>query len=186
MAKLRTYVDPNFSGRDWNLASAMVIKGEAAFQIMGDWAKGEFVSAKQVPDKDFVCFRFPGTQGIVTFNADQFAMFKVGADSQDAQNVLASTIESPSFQSAFNVIKGSVPARTDVPDTAFDSCGKKAMKDLAEANTKGTLVGSMAHGHAAPAAVKQALYDVVTKHFNGQLTTDQAVAELPKAIAAAK
>jgi glucose/mannose transport system substrate-binding protein len=186
MAKLRTYVDPNFSGRDWNLASAMVIKGEAAFQIMGDWAKGEFVSAKQVPDKDFVCFRFPGTQGVVTFNADQFAMFKVGADSQDAQNVLASTIESPSFQSAFNVIKGSVPARTDVPDTAFDSCGKKAMKDLAEANTKGTLVGSMAHGHAAPAAVKQALYDVVTKHFNGQLTTDQAVAELPKAIAAAK
>jgi hypothetical protein len=26
----------------------------------------------------------------------------------------------------------------------------------------------------------------VTKHFNGQLTTDQAIAELPKAVAAAK
>ena len=32
----------------------------------------------------------------------------------------------PSFQSAFNVVKGSVPARTDVPDTDFDACGKKA------------------------------------------------------------
>ena len=40
----------------------------------------------------------------------------------------------PTFQSAFNVVKGSVPARTDVPDTAFDACGKKGMKDLAEAN----------------------------------------------------
>lgn len=186
MAKLRTYVDANFSGRDWNLASAMVIKGDAAFQIMGDWAKGEFIAAGKKPGTDFVCFRFPGTQGTVTFNADQFAMFKVGADKQEAQNVLASAIASPEFQSAFNVIKGSAPARTDVSDAAFDDCGKKAIKDLAEANSKGTLFGSMAHGHANPAAVKNAIYDVVTKHFNGQLTTDQAVAELPKAVAAAK
>ena len=27
----------------------------------------------------------------------------------------------------------------------------------------------MAHGHAAPAAVKNALYDVVTRHFNGEM-----------------
>ena len=45
MTQLRGYVDPNFPGRDWNLASAMVINGEAAFQMMGDWAKGEFLSA---------------------------------------------------------------------------------------------------------------------------------------------
>ena len=42
MAKLRSYVDDNFSGRDWNLASAMVIEGKAGLQFMGDWAKGEF------------------------------------------------------------------------------------------------------------------------------------------------
>jgi glucose/mannose transport system substrate-binding protein len=186
MAKLRSYVDPNFSGRDWNLASAMVIKGEAAMQIMGDWAKGEFLNAGKKPDVDFLCFRFPGTQGAVTFNSDQFVMFKVGADRQEAQNALASATLSPTFQSAFNVVKGSVPARTDVPDTAFDACGKKGMKDLAEASAKGTLMGSMAHGHANPAGVKNAMYDVITKHFNGQITTDQAVAELPKAVAAAK
>ena len=186
MAKLRTYVDANFSGRDWNLASAMVIKGDALMQIMGDWAKGEFINAGKKPGADFLCFRFPGTQGLVTFNSDQFVMFKVGADRQEAQNALASATLSPTFQSAFNVVKGSVPARTDVPDTAFDDCGKKGMKDLAEANGKGTLVGSMAHGHANPAGVKNAMYDVITKHFNGQITTDQAVAELPKAVAAAK
>jgi len=185
MAKLRTYLDPNFSGRDWNLASAMVIKGDAAMQIMGDWAKGEFVNAGKKPDQDFLCFRFPGTQGNVTFNSDQFVAFKVAADRQAAQNALATATMEPGFQSAFNVVKGSAPARTDVPDTAFDACGKKAIADLKDASQKGTLMGSMAHGHANRAAVKNAMYDVITRHFNGQITTDQAVKEFPTAVKSA-
>ena len=186
MTKLRSYVDDNFSGRDWNLASAMVINGEAGMQMMGDWAKGEFLKAGQKPGEDFVCIRFPGTQGSVTFNSDQFAMFKVGEERQHAQLLMASAIMNPTFQSAFNVVKGSVPARTDVSDEAFDDCGKKGMKDLAEANSNGTLFGSMAHGHAAPAAVKNALYDVVTRHFNGELTSQEAAEELAASIEAVK
>jgi glucose/mannose transport system substrate-binding protein len=186
MTKLRSYVDDNFSGRDWNLASAMVIENKAGLQFMGDWAKGEFLKAKKVPGTDFVCMRFPGTQGSVTFNSDQFAMFKVADDKVPAQLAMASAIESPTFQSAFNVVKGSVPARTDVPDTDFDACGKKGIKDLAEANTNGKLFGSMAHGHANPAAVKNAIYDVVTREFNGELTSEEAVKELVAAVAAAK
>ncbi|WP_425536765.1 ABC transporter substrate-binding protein [Ensifer adhaerens] len=186
MTKLRSYVDDNFSGRDWNLASAMVIENKAGLQFMGDWAKGEFLKAKKVPGTDFVCMRFPGTQGAVTFNSDQFAMFKVADDKVPAQLAMASAIESPTFQSAFNVVKGSVPARTDVPDTDFDACGKKGIKDLAEANTNGKLFGSMAHGHANPAAVKNAIYDVVTREFNGELTSEEAVKELVAAVEAAK
>ncbi len=186
MSKLRSYVDDNFSGRDWNLASAMVIEGKAGMQMMGDWAKGEFLKAGQVPGQDFVCIRFPGTQGAVTFNSDQFAMFKVGDDRTGPQKLMASAIMSPTFQSAFNVVKGSVPARTDVPNDAFDDCGKKGMVDLADANSSGTLYGSMAHGHAAPAAVKNAVYDVVTRHFNGELSSQEAVEELAAAIDAVK
>jgi glucose/mannose transport system substrate-binding protein len=184
MAVLRSYVDDNFSGRDWNLASAMVIEGKAGVQFMGDWAKGEFIKAGKVPGTDFVCMRFPGTQGSVTFNSDQFAMFNVSDAQKAAQLQMASSIESPVFQSAFNVVKGSAPARTDVPDTDFDACGKKAIADLAAANTSGTLYGSMAHGHANPAAVKNAIYDVVTRHFNGELTSEAAVTELVAAVAA--
>ncbi|MDD9909197.1 MAG: ABC transporter substrate-binding protein [Ahrensia sp.] len=186
MEKLRSYVDDNFSGRDWNLASAMVIEGKAGMQMMGDWAKGEFLKAGQKPGDDFVCIRFPGTQGSVTFNSDQFAMFAVGEERQEAQAAMAASIMDPKFQSAFNVVKGSVPARTDVPNEAFDDCGKKGMADLASANDSGTLFGSMAHGHAAPAAVKNALYDVVTRHFNGEISTDEAPAELAASIAAVK
>ncbi|GAB1362565.1 ABC transporter substrate-binding protein [Rhodobacter sp.] len=188
LIKLRSYFDDNFSGRDWNLASAMVINNEAGMQFMGDWAKGEFLKAGKVPGTDFVCIRFPGTQGSVTFNSDQFAMFNVQGDGKKAaQAAMASAIESPAFQSAFNVVKGSVPARTDVPDTDFDDCGKKGMKDLAEANTAGTLFGSMAHGHGAPAAVKNATYDVITAVVNGEITDGAAAATaLAEAVAAAK
>lgn len=188
LIKLRSYVDDNFSGRDWNLASAMVINGEAGMQMMGDWAKGEFLKAGKVPGTDFVCIRFPGTQGSVTFNSDQFAMFNVeSAEAKAAQAAMASAIMNPTFQSAFNVVKGSVPARTDVPNDAFDDCGKKGMADLAEANTNGTLFGSMAHGHAAPAAVKNATYDVITAAFNGEYADEAAAAAaLAEAVAAAQ
>ena len=43
----KKYTDKNAPGRDWNLATAMVYKGEAAMQFMGDWAKGEFKVAKK-------------------------------------------------------------------------------------------------------------------------------------------
>ena len=188
LIKLSSYVDANFSGRDWNLASAMVINGEAGMQMMGDWAKGEFVKAGKVPGTDFVCIRFPGTQGSVTFNSDQFAMFGVESDgAKAAQGAMASAIMNPVFQSAFNVVKGSVPARTDVPNDAFDDCGKKGMADLAAANDSGTLFGSMAHGHAAPASVKNAVYDVVTAAFNGEYADGAAAATaLAAAVAAAQ
>ena len=75
LAKLRAYVDPNYAGRDWNLATSMVIKGDALLQVMGDWAKGEFVNANQKAGKDFLCYRFPRTDGTVIYNTDMFAMF---------------------------------------------------------------------------------------------------------------
>ncbi len=183
---IRANVDENFSGRDWNLATAMVINGEAGFQIMGDWAKGEFLNAGKVPNEDFLCLRFPGTQDQVMFNADQFAMFDQGGEVSADQAALASAILSPSFQSAFNVVKGSVPARTDVSDEAFDACGKKGIADLAAASASGNLFGSMAQGHAAPASIKNAYYDVVTAYFNGEYDSATAVQELVDAISLAK
>ena len=62
MVQLRGYADANIEGRNWDQATAMVIKGEAGVQAMGDWAKGEFRSANKKPGEDFVCLRFPGTQ----------------------------------------------------------------------------------------------------------------------------
>ena len=88
MAKMRGYVDENAPGRDWNLATAMVMNGEAAFQIMGDWAKGEFLAAGKVPGEDFLCESAPG-EGYL-YNVDSFAMFEVdGEDKKAGQELLA-------------------------------------------------------------------------------------------------
>jgi glucose/mannose transport system substrate-binding protein len=110
LAKLRDYLDPNYAGRDWNLATAMVIKGDALLQVMGDWAKGEFKNANKEAGKDYLCYRFPGTDGSVLYNTDMFAFFQVSADRQPAQTALAEATMNPEVQIDFNVIKGSAPA----------------------------------------------------------------------------
>src|SRR3712207_8087960 len=83
---IRGMVDPNFPGRDWNLATAMVINGQAGMQIMGDWAKGEFVNAGKTAGTAFLCFRYPGTQGAVTFNSDAFGMMEVSEEERSEEH----------------------------------------------------------------------------------------------------
>ena len=186
MSVLRGYVDHNFSGRDWNLATAMVIERQAGAQFMGDWAKGEFLAANKRPGVDFLCFRFPGTQGAVSFLSDQMVMFKQADGQTSAQMKMAEGIESAPFQTAFSIVKGSVPATINVSDEGFDDCGKKAIADLKEAIANDRLLGSIAHGFAAPVAVKTAIFDVVTRHFNGEINATQAVAELVRGVESAK
>jgi glucose/mannose transport system substrate-binding protein len=186
MRKLRGYADKNFAGRDWNLATSMVLKGEAAMQLMGDWAKGEVLAAKMTPGKDILCAVAPGTQGSYLFNTDFFAMFKVGADRRTAQLTMASSVMNPGFQETFNLAKGSIPARNDVSMDKFDECGKKSMTDLKAAATAKTMYGSLAHGHAQPAAVQRAYLDVITQHFNSSMSSKDAAEALAKSVAAAK
>ncbi len=95
--------------------------------------------------------------------------------------------DEPSVQSAFNIVKGSVPARMDVPDTAFDMCGKKGIADVKKANADGKFVGSMAQNYAQPPALAGAYHDVVTKFFHGEIkSSDAAVTELVSALNNAK
>jgi glucose/mannose transport system substrate-binding protein len=60
--KVKGYIDKDAAGRDWNLATAMVINGKAGMQFMGDWAKGEFTAAGKKPGKDYLCVAAPARQ----------------------------------------------------------------------------------------------------------------------------
>jgi glucose/mannose transport system substrate-binding protein len=153
---------------------------------MGDWAKGEFIKAGKQPNKDFLCFQYPGTEGSFTFNTDQFAMFKVGKQQEVGQLVLASAVMDKGFQETFNLAKGSIPARTDVSDSKFEACGKKSMADVKKAIASNSMVGSFAHGHAVPEAIKGAMVDVVTKAFNSGTPPAEAAKQLVAAVKAAK
>jgi glucose/mannose transport system substrate-binding protein len=179
--KIKDYTDKNANGRDWNLATAMVIKGEAGMQLMGDWAKGEFVAAGKSPGKDFLCAAAPGTAAAYTFNVDSFAMFKVKGDTK-AQKDLASAIMSPPFQELFNLNKGSIPVRLGMNMDKFDDCAKLSSKDFVETAKTGALVPSIAHGMAVPPAVEGAMKDVVSQFWNtDKMTAKDAMAKLASA-----
>ena len=182
MRTMRGFVDDNFAGRDWNLATAMVMNGEAAFQIMGDWAKGEFVAAGKAPGEDFLCASTPG-EGFL-YNVDSFAMFAVdGDDKQAGQALLAELIVGASFQEVFNLNKGSIPVRTDVSLDNFDSCAVLSADDMAASNEGGSLLPSYAHGMALRGAQAGAITDTVTAHFNSDMSSADAVQMLADAIA---
>jgi glucose/mannose transport system substrate-binding protein len=182
MRTMRGFVDPNFSGRDWNLATAMVMNGEAAFQIMGDWAKGEFIAAGKAPGEDFLCASVPG-DGFL-YNVDSFAMFDVeGEDNKAGQELLAELIVGKNFQQVFNLNKGSIPARTDVSLEAFDSCAHLSSEEMTESSDNGSLLPSYAHGMALRGAQAGAITDVVTAHFNSDMSSDDAVNMLADAVA---
>ena len=186
MATLRSYVDDNFSGRDWNLASAMVINGEAGMQMMGDWAKGEFKVAGKSVGTDYVCTAAPGTSGAHTFNIDSFAFFaQSDAASTEAQNIMAAEILGTDFQTVFNLNKGSIPARLGVSRAEFDTCAHDSMDAFVSASASGSLVPSFAHGMAMSSAVGGAVTDSATNFFNSDQSAADGVAQLVASIKAA-
>lgn len=165
--KIKSYIDPAAPGRDWNLSTAMVIQDKAAFQFMGDWAKGEFVAAGKTPGKDFLCAPAPGSANAYTFNVDSFAMFKLkDASAQKAQNDLAAAIMGVEFQQVFNLNKGSIPVRLNMAMDKFDDCAKLSSKDFVATAKTGGLVPSVAHGMAIKPAAEGAIKDAVSQFWN--------------------
>lgn len=64
---------------DWQPASKLVADGDAAFNIMGDWAYGYFANVAPnglalKPHTDFDWTPTPGTQGIFVFLSDSFVL----------------------------------------------------------------------------------------------------------------
>ncbi len=181
--KIKSYTDPAAPGRDWNLATTMLIQGKAGFQLMGDWAKGEFLAAGKAPGKDFMCAAAPGTGNAFTFNVDSFILFKLkDANAQKAQADLAAAIMGTEFQEVFNLNKGSIPVRLGMKMDKFDDCGKQSAKDFVDSAKSGGLVPSIAHGMAIAPAVEGAIKDVVSQFWNDDKIT---VADAMKRIATA-
>ena len=167
LKKLRSYIDADAAGRDWNTAAGLVINGKAGMQIMGDWAKSEWTAAGKVAGQDYQCLPFPGTQGSFAYNIDSLAMFKLSdEDNRKAQNDLARTVMSPEFQQFFNQNKGSIPVRLDQDMSSFDACAQQSMQDFKQAAAGEGLQPSLAHGMAASSYVQGAVFDVVTNFFN--------------------
>ena len=175
--KLKGYVDAGSPGRDWNLATGMVIEGKAAFQFMGDWAKGEFINAGKSHGKDFGCALVAGPTTPYVIGGDVFVFPKSDKPGvKEAQTKLAAMMYSKEGQVAFNNKKGSIPIRTDVDLSQIDACaatGVKALKDRRLVESEGQLMTPDALG---------AFEDAVSKFWNSTQTVDEALKVMQVAV----
>jgi glucose/mannose transport system substrate-binding protein len=156
-AKMQNYLNPDHAALSWDQAIKALMEGKVAFSSMGDWADGEFLKAKFKEKEDFGWVSHPGTDGSFIVVADGFTLAK-GAPHKEAAMAWLKSVGSKEAQEAFNPLKGSIPARTDVDHSKFDGYHQWSMDSFA----KDKLLPSCVHGEAAPAAFQQALNDAVT------------------------
>ena len=174
--KLKSYVDAGSPNRDWNLATAMIITNKAGFQVMGDWAKGEFAVAKQTAGKEYGCLPGFGPKAPYMLEGDVFVFPKTKDPAAiKAQQLFATVATSPAVQVAFNAKKGSIPIRADVDMGALDVCsalGVAALKDPSRhLPAASQLIAPDKNGQ---------VQDIITKFWN----TDQSSDDAAKALAA--
>lgn len=124
-----SYVNPDNENVEWNVAIDRIIQGESAFNIMGDWANGEFISFGAEYNKDYGAFVVPGTEDMYGFVIDAFQKPKNAKHPKNADNWLK-VVSSRDGQDAFNPIKGSVSVRTDADKDKYDLYSKLALLNL--------------------------------------------------------
>jgi glucose/mannose transport system substrate-binding protein len=180
---VKSYTDKNAPGRDWNLATAMVYKGEAAMQFMGDWAKGDFkVAGKQI-GVDYIAVPVPQTAGSFIYNIDSFVMFaQEESNKRVGQEKLAELILSDEFQIIFNTKKGSAPVKLGVSKEQFDDITLRSMDDMNSAAYTNSLVPSMAHQMATKDSIKGVIVDTITAFYNSNMSSRKAVKDLASAV----
>lgn len=130
-------------GLDWPDATQLVIDGQAAFNVMGDWAEAAFQEQEKTLGTDYTATPVPGTDGVFDFLADSFTM-PVDGPNPEGTEAWLDTIASDEGQVAFNKAKGSIPASTTADTADFGEYQQTAIKSWSEDE----IVSSLAHGAA--------------------------------------
>ena len=144
-AEVMACTNPDAAGLSWQQATDRVVDGEAAFNVMGDWAAGYMAATLGLePGTGFGWAPSPGTAGIFMVLADSFGL-PTGAPNRDNAIKFLRVIGSREAVDAFNPLKGSLAPRTDSDLSIYNAYIRSAAADFAVDRQ----VGSMAHGTAA-------------------------------------
>jgi glucose/mannose transport system substrate-binding protein len=167
--------------QDWNQATNMVVTGEAAAQIMGDWAQGEFALAGMVAGEDYTCLPGLGINGVLGTAGDAF-YFPAQDDPEvtAAQKELAALLISPEVQVSFNLAKGSLPIRGDVDLSAANDCMKKGLEILAA----GDVIPSTVQLNTEDTNTQ--INDLMTEFWSSDMSAADAQARFAEIIASAE
>ncbi len=127
--KYLTYVNPDHTEISWDQATSKVISGESAFNIMGDWANGEFKAAEQVYNEDYGTFTVPETEDKFGIVIDAFQRPKYIKHPKNSEKWLE-FVASKEGQDIFNPLKGSISTRIDTDIRKYDLYQQYAIKDF--------------------------------------------------------
>ena len=168
--KALTYTNSDSTSLSWQDAAQLVINGDAAFNVMGDWAEGYFRELGKTPETDYGWAPVPGSVGVFQFLSDSFVL-AVGAPDKEAATDWLKVAGSKEGQEAFNPVKGSICARTDCDKALFGVYLQSAMDDW----STNVVVGSLTHGVVANDSWKSEI-DTALGLFiqNGDLAAFQA------------
>jgi glucose/mannose transport system substrate-binding protein len=131
VSELWPYFNSDANSIDWTAGIDQLFGDEApcAMTVMGDWAKGYLATKGWVAGEDFDQAPFPGSVGSFVFTSDSFLLPK-GAPNREAAVSFLETMTSAEAQIEFNVLKGSIPARTDIDPSEFDQTTQRTMEDF--------------------------------------------------------
>ena len=175
--KVLEYANKDAAGISWQQATDLVVKGKAAFNIMGDWAAGYMATTlKLKPGTDFGWAASPGTQGSFMMLSDSFGQPKGIKNSNETKNWLK-LLGSKEGQDIFNPLKGSIAARLDSDLTKYNAYLQSAAKDW----KADKIVGSLVHGAVAPESFMSQFGTVMEIYLNGK--NSKAASSAAQAIA---
>jgi glucose/mannose transport system substrate-binding protein len=113
------YVNPDYPKLSWLQAVELVVRGQAAMTVMGDWARVDFNAHGLRYGEDYVEIPFPGSAGTFVFTSDAFSLPTEAKNRAGAKRLL-DTIGSAEGQRAMNDTKGALSARADVMPLGSD------------------------------------------------------------------
>lgn len=141
-------INDDASGLSWQQAIDQVVAGDAAFNIMGDWAAGYMSTTLGLePGSGFGYAASPDTAGVFMWLSDSFGL-PADATNVDATLAWLSLLGSVDGQNAFNPLKGSIPANVNAVDAAPELYNAYLQSTAADWSSN-VLAASLAHGTAA-------------------------------------
>ena len=157
--RLLDYLNSDHAALSWDQAVDKLIEGSCAFYSMGDWAYGELTQAGLVDNEDFGWVPHPGSEDAYILVTDGFTLAQGAPNPEAARNMLR-VMGQRNVQQEFNLLKGSICARSDCDRSVFSPYLQFAM----DSYTNTTSVPTVVHGSAAPADFRQALNDALTDY----------------------
>ncbi len=158
------FANRDAAGLSWQQAVDRVVRGQAAFNIMGDWAAGYMTTTlKLQPGEGFGWAPAPGTAGTFMMLSDSFGL-PVGAENRENAINWLRLCGSLRGQDIFNPLKGSIAARLDSDLSKYNAYLQSAAEDW----KSNRIVGSLVHGAVAPETFMSQFGTVMEIYLNGK------------------